>query len=129
MNKKQCIEKKYTNRLTVLLLILLSGPIYVLAQVDEKPNIIFIVADDLNDYIESLVTSPDVETPNINRIADLGTTFFNAYCPSPLCCPSRTSFMTGKDTRYTDVYSAATYNCHDFSGNFKPASNNDEYFT
>lgn len=94
-----------------------------------KPNIIFIVVDDLNDYIDDLDALPVVETPNINRIADKGTVFTNAYAPSPLCCPSRTSFLTGKDTYYTDVYSSSTYECNKFNKNFTPADNNATYFT
>lgn len=94
-----------------------------------KPNIIFIVTDDLNDYIEELGGLPAVETPNINRITANGTLFTNAECSSPLCCPSRTSFLTGKDAAYTKIYSSAGYKCGNFSQNFTAAKNNDEYFT
>jgi len=95
----------------------------------EKPNILFIVVDDLNDYIEALEGNAQVKTPNINRIAELGTVFTNAFCSSPLCCPSRTTFLTGKAAEYTKIYSSAGYKCGDFSKIFTPANNNDEYFT
>ena len=39
---------------------------------------------------------PLVQTPNMDRLAAEGVTFENAYCNSPLCCPSRMSFMTGR---------------------------------
>ncbi len=101
----------------------------VSAQAGTKPNIILIVADDLNDYIDDLGGSPEAETPNIDRLTSKGTVFTNATCPSPLCCPSRTSFLTGKDASYTQIYSAVGYKCTDFSKNFTPAKGNDEYFT
>lgn len=94
-----------------------------------KPNIIFIVVDDLNDYTSDLEGLPAVETPNISRISANGTVFTNAVCSSPLCCPSRTSFLTGKAAEYTGVYSSSDYRCNDFSKNFTPANGNDTYFT
>ena len=102
---------------------------FIFAQAETKPNIIFIVVDDLNDYIEGLGGSSEAVTPNINRISDNGTLFTNAVCPAPLCCPSRTSFLTGKDPSYTNIYSAAGYKCNNFAQNFTAAGNNDEYFT
>jgi arylsulfatase A-like enzyme len=116
------------HRFLIFVSFLIIGPI-VSGQTEEKPNIIFIVADDLNDYIEDLGGLPSVNTPNINRIADQGTVFSNAVASSPLCCPSRTSFLTGKDAKYTTVYSSYGYKCNDFSKNFTPAKNNETYFT
>ena len=43
----------------------------------------------------SLAPSPQ-QTPNMERLASLGATFESAYCNSPLCLPSRMSFMTGR---------------------------------
>ena len=99
------------------------------SQAGMQPNIIFIVVDDLNDYVDGFGPLPIVSTPNIARIAALGTSFNNAYCPAPLCCPSRTSFLTGKDPGYTQIYSAADYSCNTFSQNFNIEKNNDTYFT
>lgn len=120
--------KCFLKYLLVLLLLNATGP-HLFAQATEKPNIIFIVVDDLNDYIDELGGSPEVETPNIDRITATGTLFTNAECSSPLCCPSRTSFLTGKDASYTHIYSAAGYKCSDFSQNFTAAKGNDEYYT
>lgn len=105
----------YTNRLN--------------AQDGVKPNIILIVADDLNDYVGGFDPLPIVETPNFDRISAVGTSFTNAFCSSPLCCPSRTSFLTGKDAEYTNIYSASGYKCVNFSGNFTEEENNATYFT
>lgn len=60
-----------------------------------RPNILFLCADDLNDWIAPLRGHPQVKTPHFDRLAARGTTFANAYCPAPLCTPSRTSVLTG----------------------------------
>src|SRR3954468_6535362 len=68
------------------------------------PNILFIVVDDLNDWISPLAGHPQVQTPNLARLAARGTTFTNAHCQSPICNPSRTSFLTGLRPSTTGVY-------------------------
>lgn len=95
------------------------------------PNIIVIVADDLNDHIAVNGVSPNIETPNIDLIAGMGTVFLNAYAAAPLCAPSRTAFLTGKDADYTHVYKNAdkNYNCKDFELNFTEAEGNAFYIT
>ena len=97
------------------------------AQTPDKPNIIFIIIDDLNDYTETLAGHPQAITPGINRIENLGTTFLNAYTSSPKCAPSRTSFITGKDLAYTQVYNNPS--CKPFRDYFKPSLDNDEVYT
>lgn len=110
----------------ILLLFVLSAKAQVGA---EKPNIILIVSDDLNNYIQLLNSNPDIETPNITEIANNGILFTNAYVSCPLCGPSRTSFLTGKDLHYTQVYSNDKLKCFDFQSNFTPAKGNEEYYT
>lgn len=119
---------KHISHISLLLFFVLTR-LNGFAQADTKPNIILIVVDDLNDYIEGMGGSQESTTPNISRISDNGTLFTNAFCSAPLCCPSRTSFLTGKDPSYTNIYSAAGYKCNNFSQNFTAAGNNDEYFT
>ncbi|MBF0199676.1 MAG: sulfatase, partial [Planctomycetes bacterium] len=60
-----------------------------------KPNILFIIADDLNDSVEGFGGHPQAITPNIDRLASRGVTFINAACNAPLCAPSRPSMLTG----------------------------------
>jgi arylsulfatase A-like enzyme len=70
----------------------------------EKPNVLFIAIDDLNDWVGVLGGHPQAQTPNIDRLARRGTLFANAHCQSPLCNPSRTSLMTGLRPSTTGVY-------------------------
>ncbi len=75
----------------------------------EKPNVLFIAIDDLNDWVEPLKGHPQVQTPNMTRLANMGTTLLNAHCQSPLCNPSRTSLMTGLRPSTTGVYSLSPW--------------------
>lgn len=62
-----------------------------------KPNIVFILADDLGWSDTTLYgTTRLYETPNIERLAKRGMTFTRAYSNSPLCSPTRASIMTGQ---------------------------------
>ncbi len=75
----------------ILLILTLGNPI--IAQ--EKPNVLFIAVDDLNDFASCMNGSISIPTPNIDRIAAQGTLFLNAHCQAPICGPSRASIMTG----------------------------------
>lgn len=59
-----------------------------------KPNVLFLICDDLNCDI-GCYGHPLVKTPHIDRLAARGVRFANAHCQYPLCGPSRASFMTG----------------------------------
>ena len=60
----------------------------------DKPNILFIVSDDLNTRIGPYMDI-DQHTPNLDRLAEAGVTFTRAYSQYPVCGPSRASFMSG----------------------------------
>ena len=61
-----------------------------------KPNILIIMSDEHAPMYSSVYGHPIVQTPNMERLAQAGATFDAAYCNSPLCTPSRMSFMTGR---------------------------------
>ncbi len=61
-----------------------------------RPNIVFILADDLGWMDTAVYGSRYYQTPNIDRLASRGTRFTNAYAANPLCSPTRSSIMTGK---------------------------------
>lgn len=63
--------------------------------VNPKPNVLFIMVDDLNDYQGVFGGHPQVKTPNIDKLAQSGTLFQNAHTNVPVCSPSRNSLMTG----------------------------------
>ncbi|WP_084122230.1 sulfatase [Aquiflexum balticum] len=63
---------------------------------DGRPNILFILVDDLGYHDLGYTGSIFYETPNIDRLASEGMTFTNAYAASPICSPSRAAIMTGK---------------------------------
>ena len=65
-------------------------------QQQRPPNIIFILIDDLRWDDFSAAGHPFVKTPNIDRIANEGALFRNAFITAPLCSPSRASFLTGQ---------------------------------
>ncbi len=70
----------------------------------DRPNVLMIAADDLNDWIGCLKGHPQVQTPHIDALAARGVLFTNAHCQSPLCNPSRTSLLTGRRPSSTGIY-------------------------
>ena len=69
---------------------------------NQKLNVLFIIADDLNCDLGSY-GHPQVISPNIDRLAKNGTLFGNVHNQYPLCGPSRASFMTGMYTDQTQM--------------------------
>ena len=68
----------------------------VSASAEQRPNVIFILADDLGWSDTTLYgTTKFLETPNIDLLAKRGMTFTNAYAANPLCSPTRASILTG----------------------------------
>ena len=70
----------------------------------DRPNVLLIAADDLNDWVGCLGGHPQVKTPNLDRLAQRGTLFANAHCQSPLCNPSRSSLLMGLRPSSTGIY-------------------------
>jgi arylsulfatase A len=66
------------------------------AESTNKPNIVFILADDLGLHQLACYGSTFYKTPNIDRLAKEGMRFTDAYAACPVCSPTRASIMTGK---------------------------------
>lgn len=65
--------------------------------IEVKPNIVFIVVDDLGySDVEYMSPKKGIQTPNINLLAKNGMVFNNAYAAAPVCSPTRASILTGK---------------------------------
>jgi len=66
-------------------------------QEGRPPNIVLLVADDLGKYEVSSYGAEHISTPNIDRIANEGVLFQDAYVSSPVCAPSRAGLLTGRN--------------------------------
>ncbi len=75
-----------------LLCILSIAPI--IAQEKSKPNVLFIAVDDLKTVL-GCYGDKIIKTPNIDRLAKMGTVFLNNYCQQAVCGPTRASLLTG----------------------------------
>lgn len=74
---------------------ILAAPILSQTQ-SRRPNIVFILADDMGFGDLSCYGRPDYKTPNLDRLASEGIRFTNAYAAAPVCTPTRVSFLTGR---------------------------------
>ena len=75
----------------------------VQAQEAQKPNIIYIMCDDLGYADLGCYGQQYISTPNLDRMAQEGMRFTQAYAGSPVSAPSRACFMTGQHTGHTKV--------------------------
>ena len=74
-------------------------------KIQKRYNVLFIAVDDLNDWVGCLGGNPQAITPNLDRLAKQQAMVMNkAYCPSTVCCPSRSAILTGKRPSTTGVY-------------------------
>lgn len=74
----------------------------------EKPNVLMIVLDDMNDWTDLFDEANPIKLPQMKKLADRGAFFTKAYCSSPACNPSRSSVMTGLRPHNTGVYGNAS---------------------
>ena len=85
-------------KLVVLVMLIVAGIglAHSNQQRHARPNIVFILIDDLRWDELGIAGHPFLKTPNIDRIGKEGALFRNAFLTTPLCSPSRASFLTGK---------------------------------
>ncbi|CAH1796666.1 unnamed protein product, partial [Owenia fusiformis] len=83
---------------------------------DKRKNILFLMADDLRPQLGAYrgkyfpaPVHPHMHTPNIDHLASRSLLLKRAYCQLALCCPSRTSILTGRRPDSTKVYNLGTY--------------------
>ena len=74
----------------------------------ERLNVLFIAVDDLRPEL-NCYGARHIRSPNIDRLAQSGTTFLRAYCQQAVCSPSRSSLMTGLRPDSTKVYDLVTH--------------------
>ncbi len=87
----------------IFLFLLLASLAVVQAAEKSKPNVLFIISDDLTSTALSCYGNKVCQTPNIDRLAARGTLFTRAYCQGTYCGPSRASFMSGYYPHATGV--------------------------
>ena len=70
----------------------------------KRPNIVLIMSDQHNAHIMGCSGNPIVRTPHLDALARKGVQFTSAYCPYPLCAPSRMGFLTGHYPSDIDIW-------------------------
>src|SRR5437763_6768011 len=88
--------------LAALFVSLFGGPATA-QKLTKKPNIIFILADDLGYGDTGPYGQQKIETPNLNLLMKRGVTFTQFYSGSTVCAPARSTFMTGQHTGHTAI--------------------------
>ncbi len=74
------------------------------------PNVVMLMSDEHNPFVSSIYGHSMAMTPNMARLAEAGTVYQNTYCSSPLCFPSRSSFMSGRRVHEIQTYSNSNLN-------------------
>ena len=78
------------------------------------PNLLLLQSDEHCAAVSSIYGHPRVHTPNMERLARMGTVYDAAYCPSPLCLPSRSAYMAGRHVHQIQCYSNCNQGLADF---------------
>lgn len=79
-----------------------------------RHNVVVLMSDEHNPKYTSLHGHPLLETPNLERLAARGVLFENGYCPSPLCLPSRSAFMSGRRVHDIQCYNNCNAIPHEY---------------
>ncbi len=90
--------------MSLFLLVLGSAISTGCADTVERPNVLFIAVDDLNDWVGCMRGHPQALTPNMDRLAARGVLFTNAHCAAPACNPSRAAVFSGRMPQASGVW-------------------------
>jgi arylsulfatase A-like enzyme len=90
-------------RIVLTLAALPIGPFTALNAAETKPNILYLLADDLGYADIGANGCTDVPTPNLDSIAKHGVRFTNGYVSAPVCSPSRAGLMTGRASAMNSI--------------------------
>ncbi|MDF1755559.1 MAG: sulfatase [Verrucomicrobiales bacterium] len=75
----------------------------------ERPNIVFILADDLGYGDLGCYGCTDIKTPHLDRLASEGVRFTDFYANGAVCSPTRVAFLTGRYQHRIGIFNALTY--------------------
>ncbi len=93
-------------RIRLALIVLSCSGVITHAQTPaRKPNIVYIMADELGYYELSCMGNPNIKTPNIDGLAARGIRFTQGLAGNSVCAPTRACLMTGKHSGHTSVRS------------------------
>jgi arylsulfatase A-like enzyme len=87
-----------------IIIILWMAYLPAFAQNSNKPNIILIAIDDLNDWVGAMGGNPQMLTPHMDKLAQKSMVFRNTSCAGPVCCPSRSALLSGFLPSKTGAY-------------------------
>ncbi|MEX0323268.1 MAG: sulfatase [Puniceicoccaceae bacterium] len=93
---------------SLLLLIILSTVSSLSCIAAERPNVLFISIDDLNDWIGEMGGHPQAITPNMDELFNEGVLFTNAHCSQAVCAASRNSLLSGLHPSTTGWYTSTS---------------------
>jgi arylsulfatase A-like enzyme len=103
---------------------LIGSAVVSVCQAAERPNIVFILADDLGYTDVACFGSKYYETPNIDRLAASGIRFTSGYTCGPNCAPTRAALMSGQYGPRTGVYTVGSIDRFDWrSRPLRPVDN------
>jgi arylsulfatase A-like enzyme len=90
---------------TIIFATLLAVTGETVAATNERPNVIYIMSDELGYYEPGFMGGQNIRTPNLDRMAAEGIRFNNLFAGSSVCAPTRCCFLTGKHSGHTSVRS------------------------
>ena len=103
------MKTRYIQHILFILTFALSSTV----NAQEKPNILFIAIDDMNDWTGFLGGHPETITPNMDKLAKKGVNFTNAHTSAPGCSPSRNALLYGVQPFKSGLYPFYEHDIHE----------------